>query len=206
MSKTSATAYIILLLSLCFAVDTLAQGPQVADALPRYFNGLTLEGPLTLDEQQWRKIEAIPTAVVIRIVFDKDTGPDKYISVLDRLHSLKFPDSGKRKIYLMGEFLDSDFLARYRWVCDRGTGCTADEDPSSQFHDYKTRIDRYLDVLDRYIDIWEVGNEVNGEWADEGCVKDSSDKCKYKKVDGKRVSVMPARPDITAEKIRYAIQ
>ena len=205
MSKTLITAHIILLLSHCFANETLAQEPQATATPPLYFNGLTIESPLALDEQQWKKIEAIPTPVVIRIVFDKDTEPDKYISVLDRLYSLKFPDTGKRKVYLMGEFLDSDFLAKYKWVCDRGSGCTADEESSSRFHDYKTRIDRYLDVLDRFIDIWEVGNEVNGEWADEGCVKDSDDKCKYKKVAGRRVSVMPARPDLTAEKIRYAI-
>jgi hypothetical protein len=205
MSKTPVTAYVTLLLLLCFAVETVAHGAQVADSPPRYFNGLTLESPLALNEQQWGKIEAFTTAVVIRIVFNKDTEPDRYVTVLDRLHSLKFSDSGRRKVYLMGELLDSDFLARYRWVCDRAAGCTADENPSAQSHDYKTRIDRYLDVLDKYIDIWEVGNEVNGEWADEGCIKDSGDKCKYKKVEGKRVSVVPARPDLTAEKIRYAI-
>jgi|ERR1051325_5153120 hypothetical protein len=206
MLKILNTIFIVLLLSIGFAVQALGQRSQVTETLPSYFNGLTLESPLSLSEEVWERIRTIPTVTTVRVVFDKDTEPERYISVLDRLHSLKFPDGGKRKVYLLGEFLDSDFLARYRWVCDRGAGCTSDEDPAAQSHDYKTRIDRYLDVLDRYIDVWEVGNEVNGEWADEGCVKDSDDKCKYKKVDGKRVSVMPARPDLTAEKIRYAIQ
>jgi hypothetical protein len=68
MSKTSAPTYIVLLLSLCFAVEALAQAPQVADTPPRYFNGLTIESPLTLDEQQWKKLEAIPTTVVSGII------------------------------------------------------------------------------------------------------------------------------------------
>jgi hypothetical protein len=205
MSKTLSSACTVLLLSLCFAVQAFAQRTQVANALPRYFNGITLESPLDLNDQQREKIKALTTPVVIRVVFNRDTPPERYIPVLQELLAIPFPDNPKRKVYLMGELLDSDFLARYRWVCDGVPGCTADENPDSKFHDYQTRIISYLDVLDKYVDIWEVGNEVNGEWADEGCVKDSEDKCKYKEVDGKRVSVITARPDLTAKKIKFAI-
>jgi hypothetical protein len=41
--------------------------------------------------------------------------------------------------------------------------------------------------MDKAVDIWEVGNEVNGEWADEGCKLKGSKECKSdEKIDGKK--------------------
>ncbi len=118
--------------------------------------------------------------------------------------------SGKRKIFIMGEILDSESLPRYRWDCDKKNGCTKDENEESKFHDYKTRINNYLTILNKEVDIWEIGNEVNGEWADEGCVKNAEESC-YSDVkeetdeNGKKVKSKP-KPDITAKKIEYAIK
>lgn len=195
---------VLLLLSVYFAAQTFGQGAQSRTSLPPYINGITFETPLELDDRHWGRLGEITTPVVIRVVFGRDTEPELHRPVLQKLHSLTLP-GGRRKVYVLGELLDSDFLARYRWECDKTPGCTFDESDSAAYHDYKTRINRYVDALDEWVDIWEVGNEVNGEWADESCVKDSDDSCRYKKVGGKRVPLTPARPDITADKIRFAI-
>jgi len=194
----------LLIATVCaFSSPTLSTNETV-EPLPAFLNGITLENVLTLNDEQVTALRSVSVPIIVRVVFNRDVEPEGYKEALARLHSITFL-TGKRKIFLMGELLDSDFLARYKWDCQERAGCTFDENPTSNFHDYKTRIERYLNVLDRYIDLWEVGNEVNGEWADEGCVKDKKDNCRSKKVHGRRVSIVPARPDITAKKIRYAI-
>lgn len=205
-----------LLLTVCFCSRAFAQN----DVLPSYFNGITLEAArlltanensLTAEQLEYRKqtktaLEHLPAATIVRVVFDANTEPSEYIAALDYLRSLKLSD-GKRKIYIMGELLDSDFIAQYRWECKKSEGCTVGENGES-FHDYKTRINSYLAVLDKQVDIWEVGNEVNGEWADEGCVKKSDGGCfadnKEETDDsGKQGKSHPKR-DVTAKKIAYA--
>ncbi|MDT4953852.1 MAG: hypothetical protein QOJ02_1990 [Acidobacteriota bacterium] len=214
MSVKQSFVSILLTLAVCFSSHTFAQSTAPVDKLPDYFNAITLEDINSLTEEQWSILKAIPSVIVVRVVFNKDTKPEDYSTNLSKLHSMTFPDSDKRKVYVVGEFLDSDFLARYRWDCKPSDGCTTDENRDSKFLDYKTRIDSYLSVLDKDVDVWEVGNEVNGEWADEGCVKKVnkngsdggcfSDVKQGKDGKGNKGMSMPI-PLNTARKIQYAI-
>jgi hypothetical protein len=218
MSKKHCFITGLLLSIVCFSGQAFAQ----SDTLPAYFNGITLDAvqilttkePLSAEQQKARDalrnaLEGLPIITVVRVVFDKDTRPSEYSESLNYLRSLKLKN-GKRKIYIMGELLDSDFLARYRWDCNKGDGCTKDETEEAKFHDYKTRINTYLKALDAQVDIWEVGNEVNGEWADEGCVKKSDGGCfsdtkEETDEDGNKGKSKP-NPSNTAKKIEYAIK
>lgn len=98
-----------------------------------------------------------PTA---RIVFDLENdkescGPtnprncqnaDNYRELAARLHGVKGTDED-RLAFVMGEILDSHAM----------TKCDADC--------YEQRTRHYLSRLGDVVDIWEIGNEVNGDWA-----------------------------------------
>jgi hypothetical protein len=213
IKKSSISVVAFLTFYICLSVIVRAEN------LPAHFNGITLDAAqlLTADERDLKPeeieyrnrtknvLESLPTRTIVRVVFDTNTEAGEYKSALDYLRSLKMPD-GKRKIYIMGELLDSDFLAQYRWDCKKSEGCTKDED-GENFHDYKSRINSYLKDLDERVDIWEVGNEVNGEWVDEGCVKNPGDGCfsdKDPRESGEAKKSKPER-NITAKKIAYAV-
>jgi hypothetical protein len=72
-----------------------------------------------------------------RIVFDQGVGPSHYQPTIDAL----LPSS-----YVMGELLDSSSV--------KSVSAAA----------YHTRTANYLAKLGSKVDLWEVGNEVNGEW------------------------------------------
>ncbi|MBV9284522.1 MAG: hypothetical protein JO176_07890 [Acidimicrobiia bacterium] len=63
--------------------------------------------------------------------------------------------------YVMAELLDSSDMPQ------------AQDDPSAEHN----RIAGYLSDLGRYVDIWEVGNEVNGDWT---CAANPCDSAGYK--------------------------
>ena len=189
---------------------TFAQLPGIDTHAPAWLNGITLDDVQNLKTEQWDALKALETVTVVRVVFDANTEPEQYVKALDDLRALRLKsDQEKRKIYIMGEILDSDDLARYRWECKESEDCFTGENRKHKFHDYKTRVTRYLEVLHKQVDIWEVGNEVNGEWADEGCVKKSNGDCitdlrEEKDATGQRLKSVP-NPIFTARKILYAI-
>lgn len=75
-----------------------------------------------------------------RVVFDEGQPAEYYRAALPQIH---------RVSDVMGELLDSQFVATL--------GVRA----------YAARGRNYLDTLSSDVDIWEVGNEVNGEWLGE---------------------------------------
>jgi hypothetical protein len=83
-------------------------------------------------------LSALPERPFVRVVFDEGVPPGRYLEPITLLR----PVAG-----ILGEVLDSRFLAR----------------PSVE--EYAARTEAYLDALGGLVDVWEVGNEVNGEWA-----------------------------------------
>jgi hypothetical protein len=71
-----------------------------------------------------------------RIVFD-ETGPERYAAAVRRIHPVS---------YVMGEILDSYYVRKHA------------------VDDYVSRTRRFLDVLGPWVDIWEIGNEIGGDW------------------------------------------
>lgn len=72
-----------------------------------------------------------------RIVFDEWIPAADYTSAVNKLDSVTV---------IMGELLDSYYVKDYSVA------------------QYKLRADEYMNTLGSKVDIWEVGNEVNGEW------------------------------------------
>lgn len=104
--------------------------------LPVPLYGVTIDdiSDLPTIVESLQRLARKPTA---RIVFDETMGPSYYRKAAITLSSVS---------WLMGEILDSAYVKRFSV-----TG-------------YLNRTTRYLDAMGDVINVWEVGNEVNGEW------------------------------------------
>jgi hypothetical protein len=78
-----------------------------------------------------------------RIVFDEYVQPSYYKKTLTDFHQVA---------YIMGEILDSYYVQEY------------------SLKDYITRTENYVNAMAEEVDIWEVGNEINGEWLGQGAM------------------------------------
>ena len=72
-----------------------------------------------------------------RIVFDEWQPATQYLTAVNRIDSVSD---------IMGEILDSYYMSQY------------------SVQQFKERVDEYVTLLANKVDIWEIGNEVNGEW------------------------------------------
>ena len=72
-----------------------------------------------------------------RIVFDEWVAATQYQSAVTQIHPVSF---------IMGEILDSYYMKQYNLT------------------QYTDRTNEYVNLFGNNVDIWEIGNEVNGEW------------------------------------------
>lgn len=109
---------------------------SVSSPLPVPLYGVTIDdiSELSAIIESLRRMARKPTA---RIVFDETVGPAYYRKAAISMSAVS---------YLMGEILDSAYVRRI------------------SVNGYLNRTTRYLDSMGDVINIWEVGNEVNGEW------------------------------------------
>ena len=87
-------------------------------------------------------IKNLPIKPVVRIVMSKDIKPKDYISLFSEVHKVA---------YIMTQPVDSFEMNTYKNV-----------------ESYRKRFEDSYKYLKDYVDIWEIGNEVNGqEWIKE---------------------------------------
>jgi hypothetical protein len=84
-----------------------------------------------------RAIVRKPTA---RLVFLPNTSAQAYQDVVDQVHGVS---------YILGQILDSFYMK----------GCSVSQ--------YERRTEDYFTALGDKVDVWEIGNEVNGNWLGE---------------------------------------
>ncbi len=98
--------------------------------------GITIEG---IDNLQniVASIGNHKNRMTTRIVFNEWIPASEYMIAVTKLNIVSD---------IMGELLDSYYVKDYSVA------------------QYKTRTDEYMNVLGSKVDIWEIGNEVNGEW------------------------------------------
>jgi hypothetical protein len=98
--------------------------------------GVTLDNPFNIDPTV-DSLVRLPRRVTARVVFDENQAASSYVPLVPRIHAVAD---------VMGEILDSQFVSRVT--------------PAQ----YVARTREYLDALGDNVDVWEVGNEINGEW------------------------------------------
>lgn len=72
-----------------------------------------------------------------RIVFDEWVAASTYVTPCSQIHGVS---------NVMGELLDSYYMSQYSYA------------------QFVARVNEYYSTLTTNVDIWEIGNEVNGEW------------------------------------------
>jgi hypothetical protein len=118
------------------ALTIVAQTPPGMRLLPDPLYGLTLDDVASLSSIT-DSLTHLPKMTTARIVFDEGTSPGNYTQAVQTLQPVT---------YLMGEILDSEYV---KTVSISG---------------YQTRTANFLKAFGNQVDLWEIGNEVNGEW------------------------------------------
>lgn len=98
--------------------------------------GVTLDDPWNTGPAT-AALGALSRRVTARVVFDEGQSAAGYVEVVRTIHGAAD---------VMGEILDSEYVV------------------TLTVQQYLDRTTQYLDALGDLVDVWEVGNEVNGEW------------------------------------------
>jgi len=132
------------------APDTSAPPPPpVATPVPHPIFGVTTDGVGKLADIK-DSLASLGRKPTVRIVFDHPQPASDYTAAAKSLHQVA---------HVMGEVLDSYYTINKSCRTDLG---------------FEKRLDDYLDnqTLSSNVDIWEIGNEVNGEWLCKGNTSD----------------------------------
>lgn len=123
---------------LCVAVlfGLLALATAAPRQIPVPIYGVTIDDitPLAQIEDSLKSFAKFPTS---RIVFDYGVDASYYTNAISRISKVS---------YIMGQILDSDAFSKISVA------------------DFKKRVDQYLGNFSSTVDVWEVANEINGEW------------------------------------------
>lgn len=117
--------------------EGLLQKSPVVQTLPEHqIYGVTVDSIINLEDivTSLKNLSQKPTA---RIVFNENTNASYYKNAVQQIHSVSF---------VMGEILDSFFVKNI------------------SIASYSARTTEFLNTLGNNVDIWEIGNEINGEW------------------------------------------
>lgn len=110
--------------------------------LPKFIYGVTVEDA-TNDENRAKIIKALQSLCIngqkpfIRIVFQDGETAEDYEQTIIEIHKVAF---------IVGEILDSQAVKNY------------------SVKKYRERTKIFWDRFKNFIDIWEIANEINGEW------------------------------------------
>lgn len=107
-----------------------------------------------------KRVDDLGVKPVVRVVFQNNTNPSVYKCVVGEL---------SKRADVMGMFLDSFSMHKYRFHKKFKRNPADCENYNDKEHNFNKRIVCYAETLNSFIKIWEIGNEVNGEWVDEEC-------------------------------------
>ncbi len=110
--------------------------PSPGRSSPARVWGVTLDD-VTHSRALARSLRALPERAIARVVFDPGEKPASYAGALRRLHPVAD---------VMGQPVDSSETASYSVAA------------------YRSRFAAYVAAFPHLVDVWEIGNEVNGEW------------------------------------------
>lgn len=115
---------------------TPAPNPGPSPVADRIY-GVTISNPWNQMPAIMKSLSTLAFKPTARVVFDEFVPASDYKPIVDELQSAS---------YVMGEILDSYYMPKY------------------SVQAYKDRTTEYLNSLGSSVNIWEIGNEINGEW------------------------------------------
>jgi hypothetical protein len=122
------------LLSLFLIISNWGFSQQIIDTTRIY--GVTIDAVTNLN-QITASLSKLCKKATTRIVFDEFVAATYYSPAIDSIRKVSF---------IMGELLDSYYVKQYTVPA------------------YTSRATEYLNAFQNKVNIWEVGNEINGEW------------------------------------------
>jgi len=124
-----------LVVPLSFSTSASAAGISTRP-IPKRIYGVTIDA---VDHLSYivDSLKSLPRKMTTRIVFDEFVPATYYVKAVSNIYPVSF---------IMGELLDSYYVKQYSVA------------------QYRSRTIEYLDTLGAKVDIWEIGNEINGEW------------------------------------------
>lgn len=119
---------------------TATSSSTVGRAIPAPIYGVTLDDVSIVSQEvtSLSQLNHMPTA---RVVFDYSESPSYYSGPIQQLRKVS---------YIMGQIADSSDMSKFTAAS------------------YQTRAQNYVNGLGSLVDVWEVGNEVNGNWLGTG--------------------------------------
>lgn len=117
-------------------IKTPTPSSSTLASIPTPIYGVTVDNTSGLSSiiTALSKLSKKPT---VRVVFDPGMKPTDYLTAVNQIHNVA---------YIMGQPVDSEGMKNYT------------------LEQYKSRFNDYVTGLKAQVDVWEVGNEVNGEW------------------------------------------
>jgi hypothetical protein len=126
--------FLSLLVLIALTLKSQAQSDAIVDTNRVW--GVTSDATNSVNNQV-NALSHLCKKPTIRIVFDEWQPVTDYTSFVSQIHNVSF---------IMGELLDSEYMIQYN------------------LQQYTDRMNEYMNGVGDKVDIWEVGNEVNGEW------------------------------------------
>jgi hypothetical protein len=119
-----------------FALTGLMKAQSIGTGEFKRIWGVTTDA-INNQSAQVDALSHLPQKPTARIVFDEWQPATDYTAFVAAIHNVS---------YIMGEILDSEYMIQYN------------------LQQYTDRTNEYMNAFANQVDIWEVGNEVNGEW------------------------------------------
>jgi len=112
--------------------------------IPSPIYGVTLDDVSKVDQevQSIQQLQA-PKMPTVRVVFDYSEPPSAYAKPLQKVGGVA---------YLMGQIADSSDMRKFTTAA------------------YRKRTQGYFNALNGQVDVWEIGNEINGNWLGTGAM------------------------------------
>ncbi len=118
------------------AVGLVGMGAAHARPIPSPIVGITLDDLSNLPAIT-QSLQSLARSPTVRIVLDEGVAAQDYLNAVTAISKVA---------YVMGEQLDSQYVN------------------TLSVPDYAARVTDQLNTLGAVVDLWEIGNEVNGEW------------------------------------------
>lgn len=135
-SATSAVVCVVVVAGGVALPSAVPAAPASDRSSPARMWGVTLDD-VTHSQPLARSLRRLPARAIARVVFDPGMKPASYATALRRIHPVA---------EVLGQPVDSSETASYTVAA------------------YRSRFAAYVTAFPHAVDVWEIGNEVNGEW------------------------------------------